>query len=179
MARVHSQTLANNLTASGRDRVCTVPGCHACVLEVHHVTPANVGGSNDVENLVWVCRQHHALLERYYFWRRLRVAPEACKEIQKIARAFNRGLVPALLVVELGARTKKLWAEVHATSECQNPLWWQAGFVSAVKWAQTQEVLRDVNPGNAIIEEPWFRDRSHNESENLYDFQRKARARQG
>lgn len=166
MPRVSTQALATDLDASGRERICAVADCFAVGLEIHHVMPKNVGGVDDVSNLAWLCRQHHGLIERFYFWRRSGLAPEACKEIQVIARGFHRGIIPPLLVSELGAKTKKLWAEVHELPESRNPLWWQAAFAAGLRWCQTQEVLREVAPANAIIEEPWFRTKN-SESENF------------
>lgn len=167
MSRVSTQALAADLDASGRERVCAVFGCTGVGLEIHHVMPKNVGGADDVNNLAWLCRQHHSLIERFYFWRRSTLAPATCKEIQVIARGFHRGIIPPLLVSELGARTRKLWAEIHALPQSKTPLWWQASFSQGVRWCRTQEILREVAPANAIVEEPWFRTKNFKESEIL------------
>ena len=40
---------------------CAKPGCEQTkYLEVHHVTPRNIGGDNRLSNLVYICPTHHA-----------------------------------------------------------------------------------------------------------------------
>jgi hypothetical protein len=42
---------------------CTVPGCRAsCFIDVHHIVPRALGGSNDVTNLTLLCAGHHRAL---------------------------------------------------------------------------------------------------------------------
>lgn len=39
---------------------CAEGGCPDAALEVHHVTPRELGGADAPENLVAYCRAHHA-----------------------------------------------------------------------------------------------------------------------
>ena len=153
--RQMQQMLANAKTA----RACAVSGCRHQHLSVHHVVPVALAG-NTPENLVYLCQEHHALVERYYWWSRTRLAPAVCKEVVSIARAFDTCSVPPLLVPTLKARSKQLWAELNDLTESKDPLWWATVYAKALEWAQHQEVVRTVVSGRAIIESPWFRQRA-------------------
>jgi hypothetical protein len=49
-----------------RDRgCCRVPGCRSSRwLQIHHIVPREVGGSNDPDNLICLCFAHHQALHR-------------------------------------------------------------------------------------------------------------------
>ena len=47
-----------------RYRTCTWPGCTATVVQLHHRHHRSVGGHDDVENLVPLCRFHHGVVHR-------------------------------------------------------------------------------------------------------------------
>ena len=150
--------MQQSVTALDLAKQCRIPGCSSTNLTVHHIVPVELGG-NDAANLVYLCRTHHALIERYYFWSRTRLAPSLCRELLKIARAFDTSAVPPLLVAELRGRTQRIWSELNGLPEARNPLWWQTVFAKALAWGQHQEIVRTVACSRAIIESPWFRDR--------------------
>lgn len=47
-----------------RYRSCTWPGCTSTVVQLHHRHHRSVGGHDDVENLVPLCRFHHGVVHR-------------------------------------------------------------------------------------------------------------------
>lgn len=151
--------LRDALTEAGIEARCAVVGCCAKRLGVHHVQPVVTGGTNAASNLAYLCADHHALIERFYWWSRSQMSPETCKQITAIARAFSRMAVPPEQVEPLQTESRRLWAKLNAQPESVNPLWWRVVYLRALKWAQHQQVLRTVAPERAIIEDPWFRDR--------------------
>ena len=48
------------------DRGCTAPGCDVpgYLTEVHHVDEWSAGGLTNIDNLTFVCRQHHRLIKQ-------------------------------------------------------------------------------------------------------------------
>ena len=64
-----------------RYRNCTWPGCLSTIVQLHHRHHRSVGGHDDVENLVPLCRFHHGVVHRrgitvardlegeHHFWR--------------------------------------------------------------------------------------------------------------
>lgn len=145
------------LTAAKTERKCSVAGCRSVNLSVHHIVPVSLLG-NVPENLVYLCSDHHALVERYYFWMRTRLAPALCRELVSIARAFDTASVPPLLVSTLRVRSQAIWRELNQLPESCNPSWWQRVYAQALEWAQHQTIVRTVVSSRAIIESPWFRD---------------------
>lgn len=47
-----------------RYRTCTWPGCTSTVVQLHHRHHRSVGGHDDLENLVPLCRFHHGVVHR-------------------------------------------------------------------------------------------------------------------
>lgn len=47
------------VTARDGSRMCVVPGCKAFGFDPHHLLMRSKGGTDDLHNLVWVCRVHH------------------------------------------------------------------------------------------------------------------------
>lgn len=117
-----------------------------------------LGFIDAVTNLVWLCPDHHALVERFYWWELSQRQPVLCKGIWLLAKAFDQRQVPA---GELdGARAQSAFMrEELARRAPWNALWWQAVYARAARWAGHQQVLRSVHPSRAVLEEPWFRDR--------------------
>jgi 5-methylcytosine-specific restriction enzyme A len=58
--------------ARARDRGCVYRHEGACSgrLEVHHIVPLEQGGTNQLDNLVTVCRAHHEKAEARFFEQR-------------------------------------------------------------------------------------------------------------
>ena len=61
-----------------RYRTCTWPGCTSTVVQLHHRHHRSVGGHDDLENLVPLCRFHHGVVHR----RGITVARDACGELR-------------------------------------------------------------------------------------------------
>ena len=157
MGRDREKRRRNWTVLSGTDEACRVgQGC-CDRLERHHVHPLACGGADSEENTVVLCRRHHALIERFYWWRRCGIDPLTTSEILQIARRFDRKLVPPLMVQHLKAETDAAWDFLNEKWPFSESSWWRSVFSQAVTWARTQMVTRDVAPSNAIIEEPWFR----------------------
>lgn len=47
-----------------RYRTCTWPGCTSTIVQLHHRHHRSVGGHDDIENLVPLCRFHHGVVHR-------------------------------------------------------------------------------------------------------------------
>ena len=50
--------LADRLRENGQ-LGCAVPDCECKDLEIHHILPLAMGGTNDIENLMFLCKSHH------------------------------------------------------------------------------------------------------------------------
>ena len=61
-----------------RYRTCTWPGCTSTIVQLHHRHHRSVGGHDDLENLVPLCRFHHGVVHR----RGITVARDACGELR-------------------------------------------------------------------------------------------------
>lgn len=150
--------LRRDLERAGRECRCEVHGCVRTDVSIHHVVPVAVRAIDDIDNLVYLCPDHHALVERFYWWERAKLHPAACKQLQQLARAFRARSVAPLELAAAKLQSDNLW--YHLNHECPaNVLWWKAMYSRAARWASHQQVLRFVHPENAITEDPWFRDR--------------------
>lgn len=159
---VQSSELVMNLVLSGRSAKCEVPGCsHMSIenLDIHHIVPVTVKAIHSVDNLVILCSDHHALVERYYWWERSKLLPSEAREVKQIARMFKARAVNPSDMDRLKARTKELWTLLNQHPKCINTDWWKRVYTDARDWATKQEILRVVDPKNAIIEDPWFKER--------------------
>lgn len=158
--RPATRHLKADLDREGRQRSCAVPGCTAGtrLLTVHHIVPVRVMRVEDSINLAYLCVCHHALVERYYWWAQAKLDPGICRLIREIARQFRAKAVHPLEIARYKEKSQAYWDHLSSLSEVQNPLWWQATFTKACRWASHQEILRFVHPEHAIVEEPWFRD---------------------
>lgn len=150
-----SRACARQLEAAQVPRCCAVLGCTASRLTVHHIQPVALGG-NFPHNLAYMCEAHHALIERYVFWQRARLAPETAKELIALARAFDACRVHPLELPVAKARSQALWQALDAQPEVQAFSWWRQVFDQALTWARQQVLVREVKPKRALIEAPWF-----------------------
>ena len=130
-------------------------GCTAHQLTIHHIQPVALGGDLP-HNLTYLCEAHHALIERYVFWERAKLAPDVAKELIALARAFDAGRVHPLELPVAKARSKALWQQLDALPAVQGFSWWQVAFERACHWARHQVCVREVKPKRALIEAPWF-----------------------
>lgn len=158
---IHSNQLINKLIQSGRAMACEVAGCTCTAiekLELHHIMPVSIKPVHADSNLVILCRSHHALIERYYWWQRSMLMPETARRIKTIARMFKARAVPVLELDMLKAETAELWKIFNNHKNLSSYLWWHAIYKKAKQWAVHQNIIREVDPKDAIVEEPWFRD---------------------
>lgn len=160
-ARLPKKQLKQLLDGEGRPAVCSIEGCHAQEgLQIHHVHPVQFGGADAVQNLTYLCRDHHALVERYYFFKRAIAHPELSAVVTYYHRAFKSGAflpeeVEAAQADSRGAR------EAFEAATSKHPVYWQDVFREASRWASQQEVIRSVSPASAMFETtPWYRPRS-------------------
>ena len=157
---IHSNRLLQDILLSGRDFRCEVPGC-GCIdpteLEIHHILPVTIQPMHAVHNLAIVCHNHHALIERFYWWERARLMPAEARETKEIAVMFHYRQVPYRDLNRYKQRTVRLWMELNRHPQVQNFMWWRVVYAKAKTWAASQEVIRRVDPKDAIVEEPWFR----------------------
>lgn len=150
-----SKHCARQLQAAQRPKACAVPGCTATQLTIHHIQPAKLGGDHP-HNLTYLCEPHHALLERFVFWERAKLAPALAKELITLARAFDAGRVHPLELPIAKARSQALWQALDALPATQAFSWWQQAFERGLAWARQQVCVREVKPKRALIEAPWF-----------------------
>jgi hypothetical protein len=61
-----------------RYRTCTWPGCTSTVVQLHHRHHRSVGGHDDLENLIALCRFHHGVVHR----RGITVGRDDCGELR-------------------------------------------------------------------------------------------------
>lgn len=61
-----------------RYRTCTWPGCTSTVVQLHHRHHRSVGGHDDLENLIPLCRFHHGVVHR----RGITVGRDDCGELR-------------------------------------------------------------------------------------------------
>ncbi len=56
-----SAALMQKIALVAQELVCSHPGCDvpACLCDVHHIQPWSEGGSTDIANLTFRCRNHH------------------------------------------------------------------------------------------------------------------------
>jgi hypothetical protein len=150
---IHSNRLLQDLLLSGRQLVCEVSGC-GCIdpteLQIHHILPVTIQPVHAVHNLAILCQNHHALVERFYWWERSQLMPEIL---------FHHRQVPFKALDWYKTRTVELWDRLNNHEQVKNFMWWRAVFARAKTWASSQEVVRRVDPKDAIVEEPWFRTR--------------------
>jgi hypothetical protein len=153
-----SLSLITQLKKEGRLFACEVCGIlDSSNLEIHHIMPVAINPNNLSSNLVILCKNHHALVEKYYWWERSKLLPKETKELRQLAILFSKRKIPSASVTEYQARTKELWLKLNNHAEVQNFFWWLKCFESSKTWALTQEVFREVTAKDAIIEDPWFR----------------------
>jgi hypothetical protein len=151
------------LVAGGRRLRCERPGCgsiDSSELQLHHVVPQAIKADNTPSNLVILCSDCHALVERFYWFERSRQRPDLCKDIRAIARAFQDRAVVGWRVDEFRRRTTKLWRQLNSEPSMSQPAFWKQTYQAALLWAARQTICRRVNPGNAITEEPWYYDQT-------------------
>jgi hypothetical protein len=157
---IRSNRLLMDLILNGRNVVCEVSGC-GCAdpteLEIHHIMPVSSRPIHSPDNLAILCRSHHALVERFYWWQRSKLMPDECREARSIALMFRHRTVPFGRLDELEARTKQLWGLLAAHPNSQNFMWWRSVFAKAKTWAAGKDVVRRVEAKDAITEDPWFR----------------------
>jgi hypothetical protein len=186
--RPRTRALVADLVASGRERRCEVVGCcqRPDTLQVHHVMPRAVAVCSSahsehmpfadaVSNLVFLCADHHALVERAYFYAVCGLRPELAvlySRIQALARDFDRKAVPPQELEAAQVLSSALREDLERLVPW-NALWWQTAYARAARWASHQQILRAVHPSRALIEAPWFRDRRgphfFSESETVHD----------
>lgn len=169
--RASGRSLARGLEYSGRPMVCEVKGCESEYIEVHHIIPFGVAAImyryddrsavDHIANLAFLCRDHHSLVERHYWWARILGAPKELvglhHEVVAIAKSFHDRQVPQDKIEKTRVYSDFAWKQLNTCAH-HNPLWWQATYAQALKWAQHQEILWSVAPAQAIVSDPWFRD---------------------
>lgn len=163
MKKRHTRSLSsckllNQLKQDNRLLVCEV--CRETnlnLLEVHHVMPVAISDNNLSHNLAILCRNHHSLVERYYWWERCKLNPSETKELKQIAILFSKRKVEPNQLNDLQEKTKLLWKKLNSHVKVQNFFWWHSCYEAAKGWASTQLVIRSVSAKDAIVEEPWFR----------------------
>lgn len=153
---IFSVRLLQQLLDSGRDFKCEVKNCKSQELEVHHIIPVSVLVDHSNSNIAILCRDHHALVERFYWDWRSSLYPESCAEIKTIALQFKLKLVPPSQLTWFETKSKKLWRDLNGKEEFLNIQDWQETFKKAKRWASSVKTLRKVDPKNAITEDPWF-----------------------
>lgn len=156
----NGKRLLGQLVLAGRVIRCESRGC-GCVaadeLEVHHIMPLVVRRDHTVGNLAVLCKNHHALVERYYWQVRCQQAPAVTAEIATLlARLQHERLSPEDHAA-LCARLRELWDALNGSRDAQDARWWQRLYKNALTWAATQEVVRYVHAGQAIVADPWYR----------------------
>lgn len=157
--KVLTQSMIDRILHSGRELRCEAEGCSVTRrkdIEVHHVVPARIRAWHRPDNLVLLCGNHHALVERYYWLALCRLAPDTAREIRRIARMFKARSVKRRDIDTLKDHTVWLWE--HLNDLTNDPDWWRQVYQEAIRWASSREVIREVDSSRAIIEVlPWWR----------------------
>jgi hypothetical protein len=118
----------------------------------HHVRPKRAGGQNG-RNLAPLCEQHHALVERYYWWRLSFGNPVAANCIKQIAAAMLDGRIPHK------NRQRARERQQLALRMMEEDVDWKGLFRDAVKWTKSVEIVRPIRLAKALTEKPWWRKR--------------------
>lgn len=151
--------MLRNLILSGRRIKCEITNCN-CIdpgeLEIHHIMPVSFKPIHNEANLAILCKDHHALVERYYFHKRSLLMPDTAAKIQELARQFKARAVPLDQVADAKRLTKELWSKFNNAKDLRDDHWWKSTWSSAKTWASNRTILTKVAPKNAIVSEAWY-----------------------
>lgn len=117
------EKVTKSITPRVRDQVfardnhrCRVPGCRSSRnLQIHHVVPRCLGGSNALWNLILLCSGHHAALHAGL----LTITGRAPYEIQ-VQWIYK----PMPLNIDAGARKRLIHRQIHEMLEGPLPTDW-------------------------------------------------------
>jgi len=83
------------------DHTCQVPGCGlramGAGMHTHHIIPEIIGGSNDLENLITLCKSHHKKLEAALLIYLIQAHPVTVAEAVKTIYPTRRVVTPEQL----------------------------------------------------------------------------------
>jgi hypothetical protein len=158
--RLSGKTLTQNLLVSGRKYLCAVPGCTNCgELEVHHKVPIitqvySPRAANGAGNLAFLCTEHHALVEKFYWIKRQQLYPELCERIQKLVDELKT-TEDALVKTDIKKRISALWEQTR--QDPSNTIdTWKKIYQEAIVWSSSKKVIEYIKPGDIISAKGWY-----------------------